>query len=223
MLVSQIQRSGGTLLSRLFDGHPECHAHPQELEIGHPKKKHWPPIDLGRPDSWFDILHEKHAGKYRSRGYLERTRRGRLAFPLPFLPADPARDLRVVHRRPETTERARRARLLLHLLLQRVARRPQPLLRPEEGRHRLRPAAKPGSRQRRSLLRDLPGRDAGLHRPGSPRLVCLGPAAPGPYEDVERAVGLWRQSAASTLEAHDRQPDASWSSSTRNSSATRRR
>ena len=34
VLISQIPRSGGTLLSQLFDGHPECHAHPGELEIG---------------------------------------------------------------------------------------------------------------------------------------------------------------------------------------------
>jgi hypothetical protein len=68
VLVSQIQRSGGTLLSRLFDGHPECHAHPQELKIGHPKKRHWPPIDLGRPESWFDVLHEKQVVKFSRRG-----------------------------------------------------------------------------------------------------------------------------------------------------------
>ena len=37
-LISQIQRSGGTLLSQLFDGHPEIYAHPDELKIGHPKK-----------------------------------------------------------------------------------------------------------------------------------------------------------------------------------------
>ena len=30
-LISQIQRSGGSLLSQLFDGHPEIHAHPHEL------------------------------------------------------------------------------------------------------------------------------------------------------------------------------------------------
>ena len=27
-LISQIQRSGGSLLSQLFDGHPEIHPHP---------------------------------------------------------------------------------------------------------------------------------------------------------------------------------------------------
>ena len=69
VLVSQIQRSGGTLLSRLFDGHPECHAHPQELKIGHPKKRRWPQLDVTRPDTWFDVLHEKHVVKYRKRGY----------------------------------------------------------------------------------------------------------------------------------------------------------
>ena len=48
MLISQVQRSGGTLLSQLFDGHPEVHAHPHELYIGKPKKWDWPPLDLAR-------------------------------------------------------------------------------------------------------------------------------------------------------------------------------
>ena len=33
VLISQVQRAGGTLLSQLFDGHPECHADPFELKI----------------------------------------------------------------------------------------------------------------------------------------------------------------------------------------------
>jgi hypothetical protein len=41
-LISQIQRSGGSLLSQLFDGHSEIYAHPDELMIGHPKKYIWP-------------------------------------------------------------------------------------------------------------------------------------------------------------------------------------
>jgi hypothetical protein len=69
VLVSQIQRSGGTLLSQLFDGHPECHAHPQEVKIGWPKKRHWPPIDLARPDEWFGMLYETAAGKHLVGGY----------------------------------------------------------------------------------------------------------------------------------------------------------
>src|SRR5207244_11583723 len=51
VFVSQIQRSGGTLLSRLLDGHPECHAHPYEARLGHKSK--WPVLDLAAPDEWF--------------------------------------------------------------------------------------------------------------------------------------------------------------------------
>lgn len=42
ILISQVQRSGGTLLSQLFDGHPQCITYPQELMWGKPKKWNWP-------------------------------------------------------------------------------------------------------------------------------------------------------------------------------------
>jgi hypothetical protein len=73
VLVSQIQRSGGTLLSQLFDGHPECHAHPHELKIGYPREHNWPPLDLGRPESWFEILFEKRSIRHFRRGYHKRA------------------------------------------------------------------------------------------------------------------------------------------------------
>ena len=63
VLVSQIQRSGGTLLSQLFDGHPECHAHPHELKIGSPRKFNWP-LDLTRPERCFETLFEKRSVEY---------------------------------------------------------------------------------------------------------------------------------------------------------------
>src|SRR5262245_48024972 len=68
-LVSQIARSGGTLLSQLFDGHPECHAHPHEIWIGHPSSRHWPELDLDRPGDWFPMLYEKKTIKHVRRGY----------------------------------------------------------------------------------------------------------------------------------------------------------
>jgi hypothetical protein len=37
ILITQIQRSGGTLLSQLFDGHDEIYAYPNELTIWEPK------------------------------------------------------------------------------------------------------------------------------------------------------------------------------------------
>ena len=83
VLVSQIERSGGTLLSRLFDNHPECHAHPRDIEIGYPRKtRDWPPIDLDRPESWFEMLHEAHVGKYRRKGQWSSKR---VAERVPFL------------------------------------------------------------------------------------------------------------------------------------------
>ena len=92
VLVSQVPRSGGTLLSQLFDGHPECHAHPHELRIGSPTSRHWPPIDLARPDEWFELLHEPYAWKHARRGYRKpagvRPDGGRDVdvFPFLFLP-----------------------------------------------------------------------------------------------------------------------------------------
>ena len=59
-LICQAQRSGGTLLARLFDGHPQCHAHPHELHIGDKRPHVWPTIDLDDPpESWFAKLREK--------------------------------------------------------------------------------------------------------------------------------------------------------------------
>ena len=72
VLCSQVQRSGGTLLSQLFDGHPECHAHPHEIKIGWPREANWPPLDLDRPDEWFERLFEKKALTHFVEGYQKR-------------------------------------------------------------------------------------------------------------------------------------------------------
>ena len=69
-LVSQVQRSGGSLLSQLFDGHPELHAHPYELRIGYPEKYLWPQIDLNdRPERWFEVLFEDVVIQLFRKGY----------------------------------------------------------------------------------------------------------------------------------------------------------
>jgi hypothetical protein len=88
VLVSQIQRSGGTLLSQLFDGHPECHAHPHELKIGYPRKSNWPPLDLARPESWFELLFEKRSLVHFLKGYRKRPKQLTEydVFPFLFLP-----------------------------------------------------------------------------------------------------------------------------------------
>jgi len=87
VLISQIQRSGGSLLSQLFDGHPEVHAHPHEFKIGYPKKDNWPPIELNdRPERWFEILFEETSIRLFEEGY-RKERASKTTYPFIFLPA----------------------------------------------------------------------------------------------------------------------------------------
>jgi hypothetical protein len=69
-LISQIQRSGGSLLSQLFDGHPEIHAHPHELKIGYPTKYEWPSLYLNEgPKRWLEVLFESSVISHFRNGY----------------------------------------------------------------------------------------------------------------------------------------------------------
>jgi len=88
VLISQVQRSGGTLLSQLFDDHPECHVHPEELKIGAPKKWNWPRIDEAAPDEWFALLYEDAAARHLHDGYHKSPRPDAEQdyFPFLFLP-----------------------------------------------------------------------------------------------------------------------------------------
>ena len=72
LLCSQVQRSGGTLLARLFDGCPGCFAHPSELHWGRPKKWHWPKLDwssASTPDEVFGRLEEGWPQLFAAEGY----------------------------------------------------------------------------------------------------------------------------------------------------------
>lgn len=70
VMVTQVQRSGGTLMSQLFDGHPECYAHPYELYIGYPEKYNYPDLDLSAtPEQWFELLYETPSLKHFRDGY----------------------------------------------------------------------------------------------------------------------------------------------------------
>jgi hypothetical protein len=105
-LVSQMQRSGGTLLNHLLDGHPSCLTHPPELYVGHPTKDRWPIVDLGAgPRTWFAQLYADKNLHLLDRGY---HRTGADTAPLPYLvPPRLQRDifLRLVRTRPPRTER----------------------------------------------------------------------------------------------------------------------
>ena len=86
-LISQIQRSGGSLLSQLFDGHPQLHAHPHELKIGFPKKHIWPKFTItDSPKRWFEMLFEYDVIDHFKYGYEKGQRDGR-TFAFIFPPA----------------------------------------------------------------------------------------------------------------------------------------
>jgi hypothetical protein len=86
-LISQVQRSGGTLLSQLFDGHPELHAHPHELKIGYPTKYTWPRLDLNdKPERWLETLFEESVLNHFRKGYKKEKKRDD-AFLFLFLPS----------------------------------------------------------------------------------------------------------------------------------------
>lgn len=73
VLISQIQRSGGTLLNALLDGHPDFHVHPYELHIGHPSKAEWPALDLSAgPDQWLELLAEPVLRQLFASGYRKK-------------------------------------------------------------------------------------------------------------------------------------------------------
>ncbi|HEY7603059.1 MAG TPA: sulfotransferase [Gaiellaceae bacterium] len=210
VLISQVQRSGGTLLSQLFDGHPECHAHPGELSIGKPKKWDWPHLDLSRPDDWFEMLFEPPTDLYLRKGYLkEKPLRDQLepdVFPFVFSP----RLQRSIFDRCAAQRRPARERDVLdcyftsyfnawldnHNLYpgpKRVVTAFAPRLAIEPERVEQYFAAYPDGLLV-SIVRDPGGwySSASMHR--------------DQYADIESAVGLWRRSVESALDAHERYP-----------------
>lgn len=67
ILISQLQRSGGTLLSQLFDGHPQVLSFPGEL---HPVKPNWPDASAMFPDlRRFLARHDRMFMQYSMQGY----------------------------------------------------------------------------------------------------------------------------------------------------------
>ena len=73
VLIAQPNRSGGTLLSQLFDGHPQLHVHPWELEIGD-RWDEWPELDLERTAAWAEGAHRAPLAGAPRRA-IRRTRR----------------------------------------------------------------------------------------------------------------------------------------------------
>jgi hypothetical protein len=114
VLISQAQRSGGTLLARLFDGHPQCHVHPHELHIGDRRPHVWPELSLDDgPSRWFAALEEPFLRTMFSKGRRavplkkQASKPGEVHYPF-FLPPAFQRQVfldEVERRAPITSER----------------------------------------------------------------------------------------------------------------------
>ena len=208
-LISQIQRSGGSLLTQLLDGHPECHAHPYELKIGHPQEWSWPQLDLAAPETWFSTLFEKKVVTHFVEGYRKPgtgTRDQGEVFPFLFLPRLQKRIFDAcVASRPITRERDIlnayftsyfNAWLDNHNLYsgpKRVVTGFAPRLNMKRASVEGFLAAYPDGTLI-SIVRD----------PRAWYASALAQRHPRRYADLEQSIGLWRRSAEAAIDAHDR-------------------
>jgi hypothetical protein len=60
VMITQAPRSGGTLLLRLFDGHPQCHTMPHEFPISLRRGS----LTVDREQSWQRLWHDKLLSVY---------------------------------------------------------------------------------------------------------------------------------------------------------------
>ena len=75
VVISQVQRSGGTLLSQLFDGHPELCAYPGELKVDFPSADSWPQLEPAREVKWnFQKLFDPNLAQRVRRGFIKGNR-----------------------------------------------------------------------------------------------------------------------------------------------------
>ena len=72
VLISQVQRSGGSLLSQLFDSHPALAAYPHELRFGFSQPDEWPPLNprLGADEN-FQLMFDLKLSRLIRRGYVK--------------------------------------------------------------------------------------------------------------------------------------------------------
>ena len=217
VLISQIQRSGGTLLSQLFDRHPQVHAHPHELKIGHPKESTWPRLDLdASPATWFETLEERPARQAFKRGYKKQSKAllreiasGEVES-FPFL-LPPSLQWRIFEHCVETT-RISRSRDILDAYM-------TSYFNAWLDNHNLRGRQKrivtgftPRLVTRRASVADFfaaypDGKLLTIVRRPESWFVSARKHKPHVYGDIERAVELWLRSAQAAVAAKERYGD----------------
>ena len=205
VLVSQVQRSGGTLLSQLFDGHPQCHAHPWELHIGRGGKLRWPRLRLDDPpDAWFDVLRESPTERLLVQGYSKPGVEQLDSFPFLLSPAVQYRLFLAEVARHEI----RRPRDVLDCYMTSYfnAWLDNQNLYGEDKRWVTAFGARTVFKapNREAFFADYPdGRLIGIIRDPAGWYASASRYQPDRYGDVEEAMALWRQSAEALLAARE--------------------
>jgi hypothetical protein len=88
VLIGQVQRSGGTLLNSLFDGHPQVHAHPFQLKFARTKYD-WPEGLCAKTElearSALEMLHQVFIEQKFTTGYRKKAALDTPLRSLPFM------------------------------------------------------------------------------------------------------------------------------------------
>jgi hypothetical protein len=85
-LISQPSFSGGTLLSRLLDGHSRLHAYPCAFAVDASDKVSWPQIDIqATPEEWLNVI-SKTIDIADTRKDIEKGEGDNAQFPFMYLP-----------------------------------------------------------------------------------------------------------------------------------------
>jgi hypothetical protein len=209
VLVSQVQRSGGTLLSQLFDAHPQLHAHPYELKIGKPKDT-WPRLDLAATaEAWWKSLYEFDVRRLFDEGYAKYSAGGDgETFPF-LLPLQLQRRLfaRLVEEAPPRTLREVLDRYFTSyfnawLDNQNLYATPKRAITAFTPRLIADPA------QVEAFFATYPdGHLVSLVREPASWLASASRHDPEAYADVDAALAVWRASTQSALDARDARAD----------------
>ena len=85
IIISQIQRSGGTLLSQLFDGHPACSVYPGECML---LKGKWPKIRTLYYRKRLFNVDDRHFKRYVDDGYDRSSKGEKIEFEFDFQKRD---------------------------------------------------------------------------------------------------------------------------------------
>lgn len=215
ILISQAQRSGGSLLNQLFDGHPSVHGHPHELKPGGKPSDQWPVIELNAgPKRWWRELVEAQADRMLREGYRKDARKhvqyeGEIGDSHPFLFAPSFQQRLFFALVEESPPRSPREVLDRYMTSYFNAWLDYQSLhgRPKRWVVAFRPRMGWGESRRRFLADYADGQLVSSVRDPKAWYASAARFAPGRFASVDDALDLWRHGARELIAAAGEAPD----------------